>query len=118
MQKFDPQSPTPSPNPKAMGWLKHLRWKLFVSHLLIIVIGVIVLLFEIGLFPLIAIAAWIGLLPDALWDRLPASVRKRFQWASARPIERPSAVRRPPPVAVMKPVSLATICIEPPLPPQ
>ena len=27
-----------------MGWLKHLRWKLFVSHLLIIVIGVIVLL--------------------------------------------------------------------------
>jgi histidine kinase len=27
-----------------MGWLRHLRWKLFVSHLLIIVIGVIVLL--------------------------------------------------------------------------
>jgi signal transduction histidine kinase len=27
-----------------MGWLRHLRWKLFVSHLLIIVIGVVVLL--------------------------------------------------------------------------
>ncbi|MBK9710310.1 MAG: HAMP domain-containing protein [Kouleothrix sp.] len=27
-----------------MGWLRHLRWKLFISHLLIIVIGVIVLL--------------------------------------------------------------------------
>jgi histidine kinase len=27
-----------------MNWLRHLRWKLFVSHLLIIVIGVIVLL--------------------------------------------------------------------------
>ena len=27
-----------------MGWLRHLRWKLFVSHLLIIMIGVIVLL--------------------------------------------------------------------------
>lgn len=27
-----------------MGWLRHLRWKLFVSHLLITVIGVIVLL--------------------------------------------------------------------------
>jgi len=27
-----------------MGWLRHLRWKLFVSHIMIIVIGVIVLL--------------------------------------------------------------------------
>jgi signal transduction histidine kinase len=27
-----------------MGWLRHLRWKLFVSHLLIILIGVVVLL--------------------------------------------------------------------------
>jgi signal transduction histidine kinase len=27
-----------------MSWLRHLRWKLFISHLLIIVIGVIVLL--------------------------------------------------------------------------
>ena len=27
-----------------MSWLRHLRWKLFVSHLLIILIGVVVLL--------------------------------------------------------------------------
>ena len=27
-----------------MGWLRHLRWKLFISHLLIIMIGVVVLL--------------------------------------------------------------------------
>ncbi len=27
-----------------MGWLRHLRWKLFVSHIMIIVIGVVVLL--------------------------------------------------------------------------
>jgi histidine kinase len=27
-----------------MAWLKHLRWKLFISHLLIILIGVVVLL--------------------------------------------------------------------------
>ena len=27
-----------------MTWLRHLRWKLFISHLLIILIGVVVLL--------------------------------------------------------------------------
>jgi hypothetical protein len=33
------------------------------------------LLLDVGLFPLIAIAAWIGLLPDAFWDRVAASAR-------------------------------------------
>src|SRR5436305_9903339 len=44
MVMFHPIPILHPPSPKAMGWLKHLRWKLFVSHLLIIVIGVIVLL--------------------------------------------------------------------------